>query len=300
MTVSVLRSADPAWASINKGILICDECCGVHRTLGRHISYVKPLRKGTWVPSQLTMVFLRHLPGSAEADPPLDFLDHNVFRSARCTRCTRTEPTASGSTRCWTRRSGRSRRRAALEVAAAAAASAAEVGGNRRPRSPSNRSSRTLSAPNISCSASSTVTAKATLPGRRNKKKIKGEHLGEETVLSGVSMSQRNIGSCWSTRLKLENEKRAKNNRQLHASVRTANLETSLRLLSCGADANYLHPEKGTRPLHVAAGAGQASQVELLLVYGADPGRVDANLKTPADHARYLFFLPIQVADRLG
>ena len=30
--------------------------------------------------------------------------------------------------------------------------------------------------------------------------------------------------------------------KQLHASVRTANLETSLRLLSCGADPNFLHP----------------------------------------------------------
>ena len=29
--------------------------------------------------------------------------------------------------------------------------------------------------------------------------------------------------------------------KQLHASVRTANLETSLRLLSCGADPNFLH-----------------------------------------------------------
>ena len=47
--------ADPTWASINKGILICDECCGVHRTLGRHISHVKSLRKGTWVPTQLAV-----------------------------------------------------------------------------------------------------------------------------------------------------------------------------------------------------------------------------------------------------
>lgn len=46
--------------------------------------------------------------------------------------------------------------------------------------------------------------------------------------------------------------------------------------------------EKGTCPLHVAAGAGQASQVELLLVYGADPGSLDTQHKTPIDHARFL------------
>nr|CAG4640063.1 EOG090X0784 [Daphnia pulex] len=73
--------------------------------------------------------------------------------------------------------------------------------------------------------------------------------------------------------------------KQLHSSVRTANLETSLRLLSCGADPNYLHQEKGTCPLHVAAGAGQASQVELLLIYGADPGGSDSFGKTPSDHS---------------
>ena len=39
--------------------------------------------------------------------------------------------------------------------------------------------------------------------------------------------------------------------RQLHSSVRTPNLETSLRLLSQGADPNYYHPEKNSTPLQV-------------------------------------------------
>ena len=48
--------------------------------------------------------------------------------------------------------------------------------------------------------------------------------------------------------------------------------------------------EKGNCPLHVAAAAAQASQVELLLIYGADPGAYDSNGKTPIDHARYSIF----------
>ena len=36
----------------------------------------------------------------------------------------------------------------------------------------------------------------------------------------------------------------------------------------------------------MASSAGQAMQVELLLVYGADPGAYDANGKTPTDHAK--------------
>ncbi|KAM8885952.1 ARF GTPase-activating protein GIT2a isoform 4-T4 [Spinachia spinachia] len=74
--------------------------------------------------------------------------------------------------------------------------------------------------------------------------------------------------------------------KQLHSSVRTGNLETCLRLLSLGAQANYFHPEKGNTPLHVAAKAGQVSQAELLTVYGADPGALDSNAKTPIDYAR--------------
>ena len=74
--------------------------------------------------------------------------------------------------------------------------------------------------------------------------------------------------------------------KQLHSSVRTPNLETSLRLLSQGADPNYFHPEKNSTPLAVAGKAGQPFQVELLLVYGADPAAVDLGGKTASEHAR--------------
>ncbi|CAB3383991.1 Hypothetical predicted protein [Cloeon dipterum] len=53
-------------------------------------------------------------------------------------------------------------------------------------------------------------------------------------------------------------------------------------MLAQGADPNFLHPEKGTRPLHVAAKEGQAGQVELLLVYGASATGSDAHGQTPA------------------
>lgn len=86
--------------------------------------------------------------------------------------------------------------------------------------------------------------------------------------------------------------------KQLHASVRSANLETSLRLLAQGANCNYVHVEKGsTMPLHSAAKSGQAAQVELLLLYGADVNATDANGNTAVDLARQNGFT--QLADRL-
>uniref|UniRef100_A0A096LWN1 GIT ArfGAP 1 n=1 Tax=Poecilia formosa TaxID=48698 RepID=A0A096LWN1_POEFO len=85
--------------------------------------------------------------------------------------------------------------------------------------------------------------------------------------------------------------------KQLHSSVRTGSLETCLRLLSLGAQANFFHPEKGTTPLHVAAKAGQILQAELLVVYGADPGALDINRRTPMDYARQAGH--VELAERL-
>lgn len=80
----------------------------------------------------------------------------------------------------------------------------------------------------------------------------------------------------------LENEL----SKQLHASVRTSNLETSLRLLVQGADPNFFHEEKQSTPLHVAAKFGQASQIELLIVYGGDVNAIDGNGLTPLEVAK--------------
>ena len=42
---------DPTWASLNRGVLLCPDCCGVHRSLGRHISYIKSLHTTNWSPA---------------------------------------------------------------------------------------------------------------------------------------------------------------------------------------------------------------------------------------------------------
>lgn len=53
LTLVPARPADPGWASISRGVLVCDECCSVHRSLGRHISIVKHLRHSAWPPTLL-------------------------------------------------------------------------------------------------------------------------------------------------------------------------------------------------------------------------------------------------------
>ncbi|XP_066997754.2 ARF GTPase-activating protein GIT2 isoform X3 [Anabrus simplex] len=190
---------DPSWASINRGILLCDECCSIHRSLGRHISQVKSLKKGSWSPTLLQMVHTLNNSGVNS------IWEHSLL-----------DPTNS--------KSGRRKP---------------------QPKDPIHPTKAEF------IRAKHQMLAFVFRPGK------------DDTVLLESDLSK-----------------------QLHSSVRTTNLETSLRLLSQGADPNYFHEEKGTTPLHVAAKAGQMSQMELLAVYGADPGAFDNNGKTPIDYAK--------------
>ncbi|NXW64147.1 GIT1 protein, partial [Eurystomus gularis] len=192
--------ADPGWASINRGVLICDECCSVHRSLGRHISIVKHLRHSPWPSTLLQMV---HTLASNGAN---SIWEHSLLDPA-------------------------------------------QVQSGRRKANPQDK---------VHPTKSEFIRAKYQMLAFVHKLPCRDD--------DGVTAKDLS--------------------KQLHSSVRTGNLETCLRLLSLGAQANFFHPEKGTTPLHVAAKAGQILQAELLVVYGADPGAPDVNGRTPIDYAR--------------
>ncbi|XP_040194493.1 ARF GTPase-activating protein GIT1 isoform X2 [Rana temporaria] len=191
---------DPGWASINRGVLICDECCSVHRSLGRHISIVKHLRHSAWPSSLLQMV---HTLASNGAN---SIWEHSLLDPA-------------------------------------------QVQSGRRKANPQDK---------LHPTKSEFIRAKYQMLAYVHKLPCRDD--------DGVTAKDLS--------------------KQLHSSVRTGNLETCLRLLSLGAQANFFHPEKGTTPLHVAAKAGQSLQAELLVVYGADPGAPDVNGRTPIDYGR--------------
>ncbi|XP_069474684.1 arf-GAP with coiled-coil, ANK repeat and PH domain-containing protein 2 isoform X2 [Ambystoma mexicanum] len=48
--------AEPRWASINLGIILCIECSGIHRSLGVHFSKVRSLTLDTWEPELLKLM----------------------------------------------------------------------------------------------------------------------------------------------------------------------------------------------------------------------------------------------------
>ncbi|XP_053502644.1 ARF GTPase-activating protein GIT1 isoform X3 [Ictalurus furcatus] len=202
---------DPGWSSINRGVLICDECCSVHRSLGRHISIVKHLRHSGWPPSLLQMV------QTLASNGANSIWEHSLLDPA-------------------------------------------QVQSGRRKPNPQDK---------VHPTKSEFIRAKYQMLAFVHKLPCRDD--------DGVTSKDLS--------------------KQLHSSVRTGSLETCLRLLSLGAQANFFHPEKGTTPLHVAAKAGQVLQAELLVVYGADPGAPDINGRTPMDYARQAG--QVELAERL-
>ncbi|XP_029367005.1 ARF GTPase-activating protein GIT2a isoform X8 [Echeneis naucrates] len=191
---------EPRWASVNRGVLICDECCSVHRSLGRHSSQVRHLTHTPWPPTQLKMVQTLYSNGANS------IWEHSLLDPA-------------------------------------------SVMSGKRKANPQDK---------LHPNKSEFIRAKYQMLAFVHRLPCREDDSSTAKDLS----------------------------KQLHSSVRTGNLETCLRLLSLGAQANFFHPEKGNTPLHVAAKAGQVSQAELLTVYGADPGAPDTKGKTPIDYAR--------------
>ncbi|XP_075424862.1 ARF GTPase-activating protein GIT2 isoform X7 [Ascaphus truei] len=191
---------DPRWASINRGILICDECCSVHRSLGRHISQVRHLKHTPWPTSLLQMVQTLYSNGANS------IWEHSLLDPA-------------------------------------------SIMSGKRKANPQDK---------LHPNKAEFIRAKYQMLAFVHRLPCR-----DDDSVTAKDLSQ-----------------------QLHSSVRTGNLETCLRLLSLGAQANFFNPEKGSTPLHVAAKAGQIQQAELLAVYGADPGTPDSAGKTPIDYAR--------------
>ncbi|XP_063983780.1 ARF GTPase-activating protein GIT2 [Diachasmimorpha longicaudata] len=188
----------PGWASVNRAILLCDECCSIHRSLGRHVSHIKSLHKSVWNSYLLSMVHTLNDNGANS------IWEHSLM-----------DPSSSKI--------------------------------NRRKPQPKDP----------------LHPVKADFIRAKHQQLMFILRPSKDEFCSEEELS-----------------------RQLHSSVRTGNLETSLRLLAQGANANYFYKEKGTNPLHVAARAGQTLQVELLIANGGNPSLVDSSGHTPMDIAR--------------
>ena len=59
-----LSIIEPEWASYSLGVFLCFACCGVHRSLGTHISRTKSLTVDNWDDEQVavgTLLFIQKI-----------------------------------------------------------------------------------------------------------------------------------------------------------------------------------------------------------------------------------------------
>jgi len=50
---------EPEWASYSIGVFLCATCCGIHRSLGTHISKTKGIKLDNWDDEQVAVGFIR-------------------------------------------------------------------------------------------------------------------------------------------------------------------------------------------------------------------------------------------------
>ncbi|XP_071724944.1 ADP-ribosylation factor GTPase-activating protein AGD12-like [Rutidosis leptorrhynchoides] len=65
-TCADCSAPDPKWASANIGVFICQKCCGVHRSLGTHISKVLSVALDEWSDDEVEAMVL--VGGNASAN----------------------------------------------------------------------------------------------------------------------------------------------------------------------------------------------------------------------------------------
>jgi len=53
INVMYMCVVDPNWVSYNLAIFICERCAGIHKSLGSHISQLKPISDNSWTDEQL-------------------------------------------------------------------------------------------------------------------------------------------------------------------------------------------------------------------------------------------------------
>ena len=207
------------WISINKGVYLCDDCCSIHRSLGRHLSYVRSIQHQRW-PDGLMKMCESMLQKNSNS-----IWEHELHY-------TKTSSQQKFNTL-------KSQHHSTCVV-------------QNKPRKPLPNDPQT--------------------PVKENYIKSKYQDLAyTQKINSGKDSPTVTVEDF---------------SQQLHASARTNNLETCLRLLSLGAQPSYPHPHRGSSTLHVSAQAGQVEQSELLFVYGADPCSLDKLGHTPEECAR--------------
>uniref|UniRef100_A0AAY5E822 Arf-GAP with coiled-coil, ANK repeat and PH domain-containing protein n=1 Tax=Electrophorus electricus TaxID=8005 RepID=A0AAY5E822_ELEEL len=258
--------ADPRWASINLGILLCIECSGIHRSLGVHCSKVRSLTLDSWEPELLKLMcelgngVINHIyegtceeQGLKKPGPNSPRQEKEAWIKAKYVEKKFLKKMATGE---------------------------ALANGDRKPES--------------HWSAKKCQRHNSAITAPKGQRKCRQEAvLASNTTLSSGNCE---VSEDSSGEAELEPEASdPEDGRELHPgsllykACRARNLPAMAEALALGADVNSANEEdEGKSPLIQAVTGGSLIACEFLLQNGADVNQRDSRGRGPLHHATYL------------
>uniref|UniRef100_A0A4W4DV50 Arf-GAP with coiled-coil, ANK repeat and PH domain-containing protein n=1 Tax=Electrophorus electricus TaxID=8005 RepID=A0A4W4DV50_ELEEL len=259
--------ADPRWASINLGILLCIECSGIHRSLGVHCSKVRSLTLDSWEPELLKLMcelgngVINHIyegtceeQGLKKPGPNSPRQEKEAWIKAKYVEKKFLKKMATGE---------------------------ALANGDRKPES--------------HWSAKKCQRHNSAITAPKGQRKCRQEAvLASNTTLSSGNACEVSEDSSGEAELEPEASD-PEDGRELHPgsllykACRARNLPAMAEALALGADVNSANEEdEGKSPLIQAVTGGSLIACEFLLQNGADVNQRDSRGRGPLHHATYL------------
>uniref|UniRef100_A0A674C409 Arf-GAP with coiled-coil, ANK repeat and PH domain-containing protein n=1 Tax=Salmo trutta TaxID=8032 RepID=A0A674C409_SALTR len=260
--------ADPHWASINLGILLCIECSGIHRSLGVHCSKVRSLTLDSWEPELLKLM----------CELGNSVINH-IYEGA-CEEQGLKKPGPSSS---------RQQKEAWIKSKYVEKKFLKKLGATEVLVNGGQKTERRWSVKKWQRHNSAT-----TVPKTRRKYRQEPGSASPATLSSGTCWS---IDSSGEAEMEPEPEAQSdpEDGRELHPGAllykasQARNLPVMAEALAHGADINSVNDEDdGKSPLIQAVFGGSLIACEFLLQNAADVNQRDARGRGPLHHATYL------------
>uniref|UniRef100_A0A4W4DWN7 Arf-GAP with coiled-coil, ANK repeat and PH domain-containing protein n=1 Tax=Electrophorus electricus TaxID=8005 RepID=A0A4W4DWN7_ELEEL len=244
--------ADPRWASINLGILLCIECSGIHRSLGVHCSKVRSLTLDSWEPELLKLMcelgngVINHIyegtceeQGLKKPGPNSPRQEKEAWIKAKYVEKKFLKKMATGE---------------------------ALANGDRKPES--------------HWSAKKCQRHNSAITAPKGQRKCRQEAVSEDS--SGEAELEPEASDP-------EDGRELHPGSLLYKACRARNLPAMAEALALGADVNSANEEdEGKSPLIQAVTGGSLIACEFLLQNGADVNQRDSRGRGPLHHATYL------------
>uniref|UniRef100_A0A8C8CQS8 Arf-GAP with coiled-coil, ANK repeat and PH domain-containing protein n=1 Tax=Oncorhynchus tshawytscha TaxID=74940 RepID=A0A8C8CQS8_ONCTS len=260
--------ADPRWASINLGILLCIECSGIHRSLGVHCSKVRSLTLDSWEPELLKLM----------CELGNSVINH-IYEGA-CEEQGLKKPGPSSS---------RQEKEAWIKSKYVEKKFLKKLGATEVLVNGGRKSARRWSVKKCRRHNSATTVPKTRRKYRQELGSASPATLSSEREVSEDSSGEAEMEPEPETQSDPEDRRELHPGALLYKASQARNLPVMAEALAHGAEVNSVHDEDdGKSPLIQAVIGGSLIACEFLLQNAADVNQRDAKGRGPLHHATYL------------